>query len=192
MKPKIPDALLAARPGLADTYTTHPAECPDPAGKPPSRYSQGLHDQIVANIVKGNRPHVAAGMAGLPTTTFYAWMRMGKEGNVHLAQFVEDVEIACHKAEGNAIEILNNGFYAENLTTATENVKWWLTAARADGYSKEANAKANAMIAEFMARLETSLPPEIFQMVIAAATGHTLAAEKQVFRLQPADEEAAD
>lgn len=180
-KSKVPASLVETRPALAEG-APHPTQgTPLPA--PPKRYTRGVHDQIVEYIKRGNRPNVAAGMAGIPSSTYYAWMRSGKEGDPHLAEFAEDVEMAMAVAEGQAVETIAGK--QGDFNGDPENARYWLERARADGWSKEANAKFNAMIDEFLNRLETNLPPDIYQLVISVASGATpeLAAKRAPFQL---------
>lgn len=137
-------------------------------GPIPSRYSTGAHQVICDNIRAGNRPVTAAQMAGIPSNIYYHWMKLGKEGNPHLAQFAEDVELACGVAEGNAVAAITSS-YAD-----PDNAKWWLERARASGYSKEVNLKVDAMINEFMDRLQSGLPPDIWDKVLAVGGGANL------------------
>lgn len=179
MKP-LPPETLATRPALAfNEFAQHPANGEN-IGYPPLRYSIALHQAIVDGIKKGNRPHIAAAAAGLPSQTYYAWMRRGKEGDPHLWQFADDVERALAHAETSAIAVIasQDGSFAQD----SDNAKWWLERSRSDGYSKEAATKVNSMLEEFFKRIEAALPPEIFQLVIAAASGQQLPEGAQLAR----------
>lgn len=168
----LPPEALATRPALAfNEHAQHPANGPN-IGYPPLRYSTALHEAVIAGIKKGNRPVIAAAAAGLPSQSFYEWMKRGKEGDPHLWQFAEDVEQALAHAETSAIAVIasQDGSFAQD----SDNAKWWLERSRSDGYSKEASTKVNGMLEEFFKRIEAALPPEIFQLVIAAASGQQL------------------
>ncbi len=134
-------------------------------GKPPARYTLGVHQQICDNVRRGNRPVTAAQMAGIPSSTFYHWMKLGKEGNPHLFQFAEDVEIAGGEAEGTALSAITTSF------EDPENAKWYLERTRPAGYSKEVNSKVEAFINEFMDRLQDGLTPEMYAIVMGVAAG---------------------
>ncbi len=165
----LPPSLLAVRPELElDGHPVAPT-----IGRPPRSYTRGLHDQIVLHIHNGNRPVTAAAMAGITSQTFYTWMRLGKAGDVHLAEFAEDVELAIGKAEGTALE-------AVKAFADPENAKWYLERTRAAGFSKEVNAKVEGALQEFVQRLRDGLMPlparmmsgaDVYAMVVAIAGG---------------------
>lgn len=146
-------------------------------GPVPARYTIGVHQSICDNIRKGNRPITAAQMSGIPSNTFYQWMRLGKAGNPHLAKFVEDVELAGGDAEGKALASVVGAF------DDPDNAKWYLERTRAAGYSKEVNEKLTALLNEFMDRLQDGLPQNVFDMVLAVASGAGLP-EGQRARIQ--------
>jgi hypothetical protein len=183
---KPPEGLLASRPALEGENVPHPASGAPP-GSPPRGYSRGLHDRIVELIRLRNRPAVAAAIAGIPSSTYYAWMRKGREGDPWLYEFACDVEKAMAEAESAAIQTITGP--SPDLFTDPDSARWWLERARPEGYSKDTNTKVNALLIEFMERLERALPPEIFQMVVAAGQGQALLQEKPVFQLVDGDEE---
>lgn len=165
-------------------------------GPPPRLYSRALHDAIIKHIENGNRPQIAAAMAGLPSNTYYRWMQQGRQGHPHYWEFAEDVERAMAVAEGKAVSVIAGA--DGSFSVEPEHAKWWLERTRTDGYSKEANAKLQAMAEDFFKRIETNLPavitPEmvgqsVFQMVLAAAAGQAIAATKPTFELTSGSEE---
>jgi hypothetical protein len=172
---------LAERPHLALTYREPPEPPPTPPPRPPIKYTRGLHDQIVSLLQRGHRRMVAAKMAGIAPTTLEEWVRKGNEGDVFLWEFARDVGVAEAQAEDKALETVRGSTGAEFADA--DNAKWWLERARADGYSKEAATRVNAMLGEFFKRLEEGLPPVItqemvgrsmFQIVLAAASGDSV------------------
>lgn len=186
----LPTQLLETRPAVQlDIESEHPENGPK-IGVPRGKYTKAVHDSIVSSIEKGNRPHIAAAIAGITSTTFAYWMQKGNEGHPHYWEFVRDIEQASAVAEGKAIATLSGP--EGDFAIDSDNAKWWLERSRADGYSKESNTKVNAMLEEFFKRLETSLPPtitsemlgkSIFQMVIAAASGQTITTARATFQL---------
>jgi hypothetical protein len=90
----LPPELIESRPGIEDLGYSHPTPG---IGRPPARYTRAVHEHIVKCIKEGAYPEVAAASAGIGRPEFNEWMRMGREGNVHLAQFAIDVD----KAEAN-------------------------------------------------------------------------------------------
>jgi transposase-like protein len=191
-----PAQLVETRPAALEMESLHHPEQGPYLGPPPKRYSKALHEAIVANIKKGNRPVIAAAMAGIPSSTFYKWMQRGKEGHPHFWAFSEDVELAMAVAEGKAVEKIagDDGEFQND----PENAKYWLERQRMEGWSKDANAKVQGMVSEFMERLENNLPavitPEMvgqpmFKFVIAAATGQTVTTARPTFQLTDGSEE---
>ena len=166
MKLPLPAELLATRPGLAhDVTAEHPSNGP-PIGRPPAKYTRAVHDSIVASIKQFNRPLVAAQIAGISSTTFHHWMRLGKEGNPHLWEFADDVEQAMAFAEGKAIEKV-----VAAAAEDPENFKWWLERSRPEAYSKDVAARVNGELENFVKRLEIQLDPATFERVLACFAG---------------------
>jgi len=135
-------------------------------GPVPPRYTVGVHKVICDYIREGNRPVTAAQMAGIPSGVFYQWMRLGKEGNPHVAQFAEDGEIAGGQAEGTAVKVVTSAFSED-----ADHAKWYLERTRPEGYSKEVNAKVHALLNDFIDRLQAGLEPDVFDKVLACASG---------------------
>lgn len=167
-----------------DPLTEHPEQGPA-LGAPPKYYTRGVHEAIVDHIRRGNRPVVAAGLAGITSATFYGWMQRGREADPHLESFANDVELAMATAEGKAVEKI----FGDTGFADPDNAKYWLERARPEGWSKETNAKVNALLVEFMERLERTLPPDVFRMVIAAASGQTAVVARPTFQLSGSEEE---
>lgn len=171
MKPNkpLPSDLVAARPALADDPTAqHPANGRS-LPPPPAKYTLGLHEQIIENIRNYNRPVAAAQMAGITANTFYDWMKRGKEGDPHLARFVDDVELAIGQAEGYALKVVTNSFVDD-----PENAKWYLERTRGAGYDKASNAKVEAILTEVVQRLRDGLTDAEYRKVLALISGQTL------------------
>lgn len=155
------EKLQEVRPGLTSNEATAPS-----IGRPPRQYTRGLHDQIVQNIKLGNYPVVAAAMAGITATTFYDWMRRGRENDPHLWEFAQDVELAEGHAEGEFVEVIQKASKDD-----PEIAFRWLERARSGRWSKQVAQLVNQQLEEFMLKLEAGLSPEIFQMVLAVAVG---------------------
>jgi hypothetical protein len=132
------------------------------------RYSRALHDAICANIREGNRPVVAAQMAGLPEHTFHSWMQRGKEGDPHLWEFARDVELSVGRAEGEFVEVIKKASKDD-----PDVAKWWLERGRSGGWSKQVNQLVNAQLEETMLKLEAGLTPEDFQKVLNVLVGQS-------------------
>ncbi len=139
-------------------------------GPIPARYTPAVHQVICENIRAGNRPVTAAQMAGIPSGVFYKWMQLGKEGNPHLYQFAEDVEVAGGHAEGKMLQIVTRD-------EDPENAKWYLERTRPAGYSKEVNAKVEAILADVVARLRDGLTDKEYIKVLSLISGGAAEAE---------------
>lgn len=137
-------------------------------GAPPARYSLGVHQKICENIKAGNRPVTAAQMAGIPSHIFYRWMNAGKNGDPHLYQFAEDVEIAIGEFEGKMTQKV-----VEDADVDAKSAQWVLERRFPEGYSKEVDAKVQAQQAAFLKHLEEHLSPAEFFKVLAITSGFT-------------------
>lgn len=164
VKSRLPASLLEARPGLA--FNEDEAVAPGSIGRPPAKYTRAVHDSIVENIKKFNRPLVAAQIAGISAAIYHHWMRLGKAGDPHLWEFADDVEQAMAVAEGLAIEKVVAAAEAD-----PENFKWWLERSRPEAYSKDVAARVNGELENFVKRLELQLDPATFERVLACFAG---------------------
>ncbi len=169
MKKKLPDNLVATRPALADDYTAQHPENGASVGPVPVRYSRAIHDLICDHIKAGNRPHVAAQMAGIPSATFYKWMQAGRANDAHLWEFARDVELAEGCAEGAALKVVVEAFKDDPA-----RAQWYLERGRGAGWSKEVNTRVEAAIGDFMMRLRDGLDDETWRKVLAASSGEAM------------------
>lgn len=168
----------------------HPSTGPC-IGDPPRKYSLAVHDRIVAELEKGQRPQGACARAGITVSTFHEWIRRGKSGDPHLYQFAEDVEIAYNKFEATAVDAVVEGVLSADAGTrlsSTEEAKWILERARPDGYSKQVKTAVEGQQKEFILRLEAGLvhmPPQmlsgeqIFGLILAIYLGQSPAFEME-------------
>lgn len=135
-------------------------------GRPPARYTVGVHQQICENIKKGARPVTAAQMAGIPSHMFYRWMNLGRNGDPHLYQFVEDVDLAIGVFEGRMTEKV-----VESTEEDPKQAQWVLERRFPEGYSKDVDAKVNAILANFMVGLKENLTTDEYYKVMAIKAG---------------------
>lgn len=180
-KNDVPPGVLAAAPYLEFDEKPYGA-----TSRPPQKYTPAVRDVIVEKIRKGVRPEQAAVLAGISINTFHRWMKQGREGHVHLWEFADAVERALAELEENGIAAIagEDG----KFTDKAENAKWFLERRFAAGYSKDVAQKFNAALEDLFGRLESSLPPDIFQMVLAAASGQAVAMNaKPTFKLLAED-----
>ncbi len=168
----LPPELIAARPHLAGNLDERHPSMGLPPGKPPAKYTIALHEKICEHVRNGNRPVVAASLAGLSAATFYNWMQRGREGDPHLCQFAEDVEQAFNQAEARALAVVTESFTSEDPDKRDpENSKWFLERARSAGYSKQVKTVVESQIADFIQKLESELEPALFHKVLAIYLG---------------------
>lgn len=175
-----PKDLIDQRPALAgEVYVQHPNTSPS-IGEPPRKYTRAVHERIVEELKKGQRPQGACARAGITLATFHEWVRRGKAKDPWLYEFAEDVEIAYNTAEATALEAVTEGFRSTDPAIRlnhTEEAKWFLERARPDGYSKQVKTAVEGQIMQFMVRLEAALDPLTFEKVLAVYLGQSPAAE---------------
>ncbi len=135
-------------------------------GAPPAKYTPAVHQHICENIKKGNRPVTAAQMAGIPSHMFYRWMNMGKAGDPHLFDFANDVEQAIAIFESKMVELV-----VEDAATDAKSAQWTLERRFPEGFSKEVDAKVQAIMANFMANLKEQLSDAEYFKVLAVSSG---------------------
>lgn len=181
MRSDPPKELLSARPVLdGDPTVAHP-DMGLPLGSPPRKYTRAVHERIVLELRKGQRPQGACARAGITLATFHDWVRRGKSGDPWLFEFAEDVEIAYNEAEAGLVDVITEATEdAEDKKTGVEAAKWLLERTRADGYSKQVKALVDKQIEGFMIRLEKALEPHIFEKVLAVYLGQAVAAGEQI------------
>lgn len=177
-----PKELLEQRPILeGDPDIRHPSMGNIGSGNPPTKYTKAVHDTIVAELRKGQRPQGACARAGISVTTFQNWVKWGKEGNPWLEQFAEDVEIAFNAHEADLVDVVHNiTTKSESDDTKLKAATWKLERARADGYSKQVKTLVDKQIEAFMVRLEAALDPATFEKVLSVYLGQAVATPEQL------------
>ena len=171
-----PPELLEQRPFAAE----EPYVDPDAVklGPPPRKYTKAVHDTIVAELKKGQRPQGACARAGITVNTFYDWVKRGKEGDPWLYKFAEDVEIAFNSHEADMVDVLVEATEdKEDRKTAVDAAKWKLERTRSDGYSKQVKTLVEKQIEQFMVRLEKALDPATFEKVLSVYLGQVVSTE---------------
>jgi hypothetical protein len=174
-KKKAPKELIDQRPVLeAEEEVLHPSTGPN-LGPPPRQYTRALHERLCEELRKGQRAQGACARAGITVATFYDWVRKGKNGDPHLWEFAQDVEIAFNTAEANAVDAITKTFteVRDDAKPDTENAKWMLERTRAEGYSKQVKTAVESQVKEFMIRLEAALPEAVFEQVLAVYLGQS-------------------
>ncbi len=165
-----PPELLEQHPCLAmEAEAFHPSTSPC-HGTPPRAFTAAVHNSIVSEIRKGNRPVVAASLAGIGQGAFYEWCRRGREDDPHFAQFVADIDQALAEAEATALGVITSSF-TDPETRNSDDAKWYLERSRAFAYAKQVRTAVDSQLAEFINLMETSLPPAIFAQVLSVYMG---------------------
>lgn len=187
----IPQELLEQRPVLVDDPDVkHPEMGNIGIGKPPPKYTLAVHEKICDEIRKCKPPRAAAARAGITYSTFLNWIEKGKQGDPHLWQFAEDVELAYHEAEAAAVErlqeIMDDEGEEKNPKLSLEAVKYFLERQRSEGWSKQVKTTVEGQIEQFMKRIEKALMSrpaqvmsgaQIFELVLSLYLGQSPAAQ---------------
>lgn len=175
-----PAKLIETRPVLeGDPTVVHP-DTGMPLGRPPRKYTRAVHDVIVQELKRGQRPQGACARAGITVSTFYDWVNRGKSGDPHLFEFAEDVEIAFNTAEAEQVDVIQNTVRGEDPELALKAAQWSLERTRADGYSKQVKTAVEGQILQFMQRLEKTLDAATFEKVLAVYMGHAPSAAAEL------------
>jgi hypothetical protein len=154
------------RPGLTLYGVPHPND--GPAHKVPSKYTVGLHKQIVKLVLEGNHPDTAARSCGISAPLFREWMKRGEEegeGSCLYALWC-DVDRAFAQAEIGATKVV--------VEAANEDPKfaaWWLERAASERWNKQTQVIVRGELESFLSKLEAALPPHLFEQVLRVATG---------------------
>ncbi len=162
-QPNMSTALLSLRPG-ADPSAPHPSNGPLPIGKPPAKYTRGLHDKVVELIRAGNTPATAAGYCGLSLPCLNDWLRRGQAGDCHLASFYEDVTAAYAGAEVDLVAVVRE-------QPTKEDAKWILERARSNNWSKATRVAVDSELTIIMGKLKQCLPPDMYRRALAGIMG---------------------
>ena len=88
------------------------------AGGRPSKLTDALQTQIVADVKAGNYAEIAAKRAGIGEKTFYRWMAWGEQSRPRYAEFRQAIRDAEGHAEARAVTVI-----------AAEMAKDWKAAA---------------------------------------------------------------
>ena len=75
----------------------------------PSKFTPTIRAAIIESLELGNYQEVAAAQAGINRGTLHKWLTRGRqEGEGEYWDFLQDVERAKAKAEGDALNIIRN------------------------------------------------------------------------------------
>ena len=108
--------------------------------KPAATRKVLLRDRIVELVAAGNYPEVAAGIAGIARSRFFAWMQRAAEWDDAEAipaeelvyrEFRDAIRAAQDEAEGRMLAIVVRGAASNPL-----EARWWLERVRPDRYAR--------------------------------------------------------
>lgn len=180
MNPTAPEKLIEQRPVLEGEPDIEQHTQQAKLGRPPRKYTKAVHDVIVQELQRGQRPQGACARAGITTATFYDWIQRGKSGDPWLYEFAEDVEIAFNEAEAKAVDVVNDVMGSEDDEMRFKAATWKLERTRPDGYSKQVKTAVEGQILQFMQRLEKALDAATFEKVLAVYQGHAPSAAAEI------------
>ena len=104
----------------------------------PSKLTDELCKEIVDYIKQGNYPSTAACLCGVAESTFYQWMKLGRERKTgKFVEFMEAVRSAEKFAEAYHIQLLRKAAEEGNVGAS----KWWLTNKFPEHWGKENQMK---------------------------------------------------
>ena len=100
----------------------------------PSKLTPELQDNICKLIEEGNYPAQAAELEGIAESTFYSWMKKGREAKYKskFMEFVEAIKKAESKAEQFHINVIKNAA-SKNWTASA----WYLERKHPDRWGKQ-------------------------------------------------------
>ncbi len=156
-------------------------------GNPPVKYTIGVHNQICENIKKGNRPVTAAQMAGIPSHMFYRWMNQGKAGDPHLYQFAEDVELAIGFFESTVVAAV-----VDDIPNDIKSAHFLLERRFPEGYAKDVDAKVQAIMSDFVARLQEALTEPEIAKILSIYNGARNGSAQGAFQLMAKPDDAEE
>jgi hypothetical protein len=154
---------------MSDLKSLRPGYNQKSPGRVPTKYTKGLHENIVNLIKEGNRPEVAAIASGITADTFHNWLAQGRSGEIALWQFAADVDRAVAEAEVAAVKIVQQSATVLN----PENAKWWLERGRSQGWSKQLQMLVKGELDSVMEKLREGLPPDLYLKVISVIAGES-------------------
>jgi len=181
------ESLKEQRPALVHNEDLmHGYDDRTPLGPPPAKYTAAVHEKICDELKKGQSKRAAAARAGITEATLHDWLKRGRDGDPHLWQFAEDVEIAQHLFEAGAVETITaSALSQEPDKQSSEDAKWMLERTRSDAFSKQVKTTVENQIRDFMIRLEAALDERTFAKVLAVYLGQALPAELEVVGILP-------
>lgn len=72
----------------------------------PTDYNEEIEQKVLDGVRQGLSSKDAALCAGISETSFFKWLKLGREGNPVYAQFAERIEVARAEAKQRRIKII--------------------------------------------------------------------------------------
>jgi transposase-like protein len=147
----------------------------------PSKLTPALQERIVRAVREGNYPETAAQAEGVDRATYYRWMDKGAKvagGNDAASAKAEaearpyrDFRDAVTRARATAQRKML-GYVAKAAPKDPENARWYLERTAPDLFGRRDKLVVENLVSQeldtFLARLEQRLPPETYELVLAA------------------------
>ena len=111
----------------------------------PEKFTPEIVEQISSLIREGNLPSVSASLCGISPSTFFNWMKRGREGEPRFLEFSESVERASAGATVNRVSY---------IVRAAEIGHWRAAAWLLERTCPERYGKRSVGMAEWDARQE--------------------------------------
>ncbi len=127
---------------------------------PVMTFSPELGAKIVDAVRKGNFIETAAKLYGVYPDTVRDWLYQGAKGREEYAAFALEVQKATAESETSAQDIVRMHGLGDFKAAA-----WWLERRFPGRWALNIRAEVTKELKAVMARLESRLPPEVFQQV---------------------------
>lgn len=129
----------------------------------PTKFTDANRKIILDKIEKGLSRESAAAAAKVTTRTIRNWLERGRKGELGFVQFLNDVELAEHKAEGVYVNYVLQAAKKDWRAAA-----WWLARRFPQRWSE--NRIAEEQMKVFVAALRETLPEPEFNKTMQLVT----------------------
>lgn len=137
-----------------------------PGGRP-EKLTPEVADRILSAIRAGNYVETAVAFAGLRKDTFYQWLRRGAEQPKGIyREFSDAVKKAQAESETGQVATIRKASLEYWQAAA-----WILERRFPRKWGQKVRISVEEELREFVERLESRLPPDIFEKVLEASAG---------------------
>lgn len=154
-------------PPPAGSPPSAPASAPEPAKRGrgrPTKLDAAVASQVVDLLKRGNYVETAAAVAGVSKVTVYEWLRRGareRSGPYH------DFAVAAEKAQAEAETLDLARLEKLALKGDFRAITWRLERRNARRWGPQVQVTVHQVLDEYLGMLQTNLPPEVFEKVLA-------------------------